>query len=140
MLGVLVNVEGNERSFRISSVSSLLMGRTCLQPGMRHVLQLGGGSLQGWTEGHQQRRDRVGSSACRVHDSRRCAGVSLRKEARPGELLSNLLSGFKPIESRSAVNGRSKLQQTQRRSECCGGKSIEPNSRNREEPHRGSFP
>src|SRR5260370_38655186 len=104
MLGVLVNVEGNERSFRISSVSSLLMGRTCLQPGMRHVLQLGGGSLQGWTEGHQQKRDRVWFFACRVHDSRRFAGVSVLEKARPGELLIDRASCFKTIEDLSTVN------------------------------------
>src|SRR5438552_19198288 len=68
------------------------MGRACVQPGMRHVLQLGGCCLQGRTEGHQQRRDRIGSPAGWIHDSRRRAGISLRKETRSGELLSNLLS------------------------------------------------
>src|SRR5258708_4387028 len=94
MLGVLLNSESNEGSFRISSLSFLLMGRACVQPGMRHVLQLRGCCLQGWTEGHQQRRDRAGPSAGWIYDSRRCAGVSVWKEARSGELLSDLFSDF----------------------------------------------
>src|SRR5882762_1318440 len=92
MLVVLLNSESNEGSFRISSLSFPLMGRACVQPGMRHVLQLGGCCLQGRANGHQQRRDRAGPPAGWVYDPRRCAGISVRKEARSGELLSNRLS------------------------------------------------
>jgi len=67
-------------------------------------------------------------------------GISVRKEARSGELLSNLLSGFKPRESRPAVSERSKPQQSQRRSACCGGKSVEPTSRSPGKTARAILP
>src|SRR5713101_6514080 len=82
------------------------MGSAHLQPGMRHVLQLGRRRLQGWAEGHQQRRSGARCPAGRVYDARNWTGVSLWEEAGYGELLSNLFSGLTTSTEFLSISGR----------------------------------
>jgi len=64
------------------------VGRTGVQPGLRHVPEFRRGDFQGGPEGDQQRGSGAGSPASRVYDPWGGAGVSLWKEARSRELLS----------------------------------------------------